>query len=125
MQSYNHVVMIGRLTRDPELKTVQEYQKCSFTLAVNRSFAKDEAEKEADFFQVVTWGKLAEICQNYVQKGRLVLVEGRLQTRSYDKNGQKQYVTEVVAEKLQILEYPRKHGGAQNNKDHEALAMAA
>ena len=120
MQSYNHVVMIGRLTKDPEMKTVQEYQKSSFTLAVDRSYTKDEAEKETDFFQVVTWGKLAEICQNYVKKGRLVLIEGRLQTRSYDKNGQKQYVTELIAEKLQMLE-SRKQG----IKDEVPMAMAA
>lgn len=125
MQSYNHVVMIGRLTRDPELKAVQEYQKASFTLAVDRSYAKDDGEKETDFFQVVSWGKLAEICQNYVKKGRLVLVEGRLQVRNYDKNGQKQYVTELIAEKLQMLDYPRKQNNAPSLMSEEPALKAA
>ena len=108
MQSYNQTTLIGRLTRDPEMKTLSDIQKTWFTLAVDRSYTKDDGERDTDFFQVVVWGKLAEICKNYLQKGRLVLVEGQFQNRSYDKNGQKNYVTELIADKMQMMDFQRK-----------------
>ena len=108
MQSYNQTTLIGRLTRDPEMKTLSDIQKTWFTLVVDRSYTKDDGERDTDFFQVVVWGKLAEICKNYLQKGRLVLVEGQFQNRSYDKNGQKNYVTELIADKMQMMDFQRK-----------------
>ncbi len=104
MQSYQYSVAVGRLTKDPESKSLKEVNKTSFTLAVNRSYLKEDGERDADFFQVVAWGKLGEICQQYLKKGRLVLIEGRFQTRSYEKDGRRNYVTELIAEKMLMLE---------------------
>ena len=101
----NTVILIGRLTRDPELR----YSKngvavANFTLAVDRQFANQAGEKEADFIPIVVWQKLAETCANHLRKGRLAAVEGRLQIRSYEKDGQKRYVSEVVAGSVQFLD---------------------
>ncbi|WP_439951334.1 single-stranded DNA-binding protein [Caenibacillus caldisaponilyticus] len=76
----------------------------NFTLAVNRPFTNQEGEREADFIQVIAWRKLGENVAEYLKKGRLAGVDGRLQTRSYEKNGRRVYVTEVVAESVQFLE---------------------
>ncbi|HZK42883.1 MAG TPA: single-stranded DNA-binding protein [Syntrophomonadaceae bacterium] len=98
----NRVILIGRLTRDPELKyTPNGTAVCNFTLAVNRKFNRDEA----DFIDIVTWRGLAENCANYLGKGRLAAVEGRLQIRSYEnKEGQRRWVTEVVADDVRFLD---------------------
>ena len=100
----NRVILIGRLTRDPELRfTPSGKAVCKFGIAVNRLFAK---EKEADFFNVVTFDKRAENCANYLAKGRLVGLEGRLQSRSYEaQTGEKRYVTEVIADNVEFLEW--------------------
>lgn len=97
----NHITLIGRLTKDPDLRYTKDGKPvCSFTLAVNRPFAKDEA----DFINCVVWGKSAENVAKYVSKGRQLAVEGRLQIRSYDGNdGQRKYVTEVVCERTEFL----------------------
>lgn len=102
----NHVVLIGRLTRDPELRyTPNGVAVTTFTLAVNRPFTNQAGEQEADFIQVVAWQKLAENCANYLGKGRLCAVEGRLQIRNYeDKDGQKRKVAEVIASSVQFLD---------------------
>jgi single-strand DNA-binding protein len=103
----NKVVLIGRLTRDPELKFTPGTGTAvaTFTLAVDRRFSK-ENKKEADFIPVVVWGKQAESTANYMRKGKLMGISGRIQTRSYDaKDGTKRYVTEIVAEEVQFLEY--------------------
>ena len=103
----NKVVLIGRLTKDPELKFTPGTGTAvaTFTLAVDRKFSKD-GQKEADFIPVVVWGKQAESTANYTGKGKLMGVSGRIQTRSYDaKDGTKRYVTEVVAEEVQFLEW--------------------
>ena len=110
----NKVVIIGRLTKDPELKFTPGTGTAvaTFTLAVDRRFSKDN-QKEADFIPVVVWGKQAESTANYMSKGKLMGVSGRIQTRSYDaKDGTKRYVTEVVAEEVQFLEW----GGSNGNK---------
>ncbi len=98
----NRVVLIGRLTRDPELKyTPNGVAVCSFTLAIDRKFNKNET----DFIDIVVWRGLAENCANYLNKGRLTAVEGRLQIRTYEtQEGQKRKVAEVVADDVRFLE---------------------
>lgn len=101
----NRVILIGNLTRDPELRyTPNGVAVATFTLAINRPYTNQSGEREADFINVVAWRQLADLCANYLRKGRQAAVEGRLQTRSYDnKEGKKVYVTEVVAENVQFL----------------------
>lgn len=101
----NRVILIGRLTRDPELRyTPSGVAVTTFTLAVNRPFTSQSGEREADFINIVAWRQLADLCANYLRKGRQAAVEGRLQTRSYEnKEGRKVYVTEVVADNVQFL----------------------
>ena len=98
----NRVILIGRLTRDPELKYIPNGTAvANFTLAVDRKFNKDET----DFIDVVVWRQLAELCANYLAKGRLAAVEGRLQVRTYEgKDGQKRKATEVVADDVRFLD---------------------
>lgn len=103
----NKTVLIGRLTKDPELKYTPGSGNAvtTITLAVDRRFSKVE-NKEADFIPVVVWGKSAESVAQYMAKGRLMAVSGRIQTRSYEaKDGGKRYVTEVIAEEVQFLEW--------------------
>lgn len=108
----NSVVLIGRLGRDVDLRFTQSGKAvATFSVAVNRMFSK---EKEVDFFNVVVWGKPAENCANYLSKGRLVGIQGRLQSRSYEQNGEKRYVTEVVAEQVEFLEYGKSEGKNSN-----------
>ena len=96
----NKVVLIGRLTRDPELRyTGNNTAVASFTLAVNRPFSNQQGEREADFINVVVWRKQAENVKNYLSQGSQAAVEGRLETRTYDDiNGQKRFIPEVIAE---------------------------
>ena len=103
----NKAILIGRLTRDPELRyTSSNRAVCQFTIAIDRPFTNQSTgQREADFINVVVWDKSAENVGKYVTKGRLIAVEGRIQTRSYDNNeGRKVYVTEVVASNVQFLE---------------------
>ena len=101
----NRVILIGRLTRDPELKYIPSGTPvATFTLAVNRPFTNKMGEREADFVPIVVWRKQAENCANYLSKGSLVAVDGRLQVRSYEQDGQRRYVTEVVAEDVRFLD---------------------
>jgi single-strand DNA-binding protein len=100
----NQVVLIGRLTRDPELRFTAGSGKAvaTFSLAVDRPFAK---EKIADFFRIVVFGKSGENCANYLAKGRLVAVQGRIQNNNYEtSSGEKRYTTEIVADRVQFLE---------------------
>jgi single-strand DNA-binding protein len=110
----NRVILIGRLTRDPELRyTTNGTAVAQFTLAVNRKFNKDET----DFIDVVAWRGLAENCANYLNKGSLAAVEGRLQISSYEnKEGQKRKVTEVVADDIRFL--TRGAGGTSSGAGH-------
>ena len=97
----NKVILMGRLTRDPEVRYTDgnNTMVALFSIAVNRRFAKQGEERQADFFNVVAWGKMGEHCSKYFKKGQQVGVIGRLQTRQYDdKDGKRVYVTEVVAE---------------------------
>lgn len=101
----NKVVLIGRVTRDPELRyTSSNIPNTRFTLAVNRTFQNQNGETEADFISIVVWRKQAENVKKYVSKGSLVAVEGRIQTGSYEKDGQRVYTTDVVADNVQFLE---------------------
>lgn len=102
----NRVILIGRLTRDPELRyTPSGVAVTQFTLAVDRPFANQQGVREADFLNVVTWRQLAETCANYLRKGRLTAVEGRIQVRNYENNeGRKVYVTEIIADNVRFLE---------------------
>jgi len=114
----NKSILIGRLTKDPELKFTQGNGKsvATFTLAVDRR-SKD-GQREADFIPIIIWGKQAENTANYTAKGSLVAVSGRIQTRSYDaKDGTKRYVTEVVAEEIQFLS---KADNQQSNSNFNA-----
>lgn len=117
----NHVVLIGRLTKDPEVCCTQSGTPVgTFTLAVDRRVAKDKP-KEADFIPCVVWSKTAEVVGNYCKKGKQVAVEGRIQTRTYDaQDGTKKYVTEVVVSHLELIGN-RDGGRAQNNNYHEDL----
>ena len=109
----NRVVLVGRLTRDPELRTTGSgISVATFTLAVDRQFTNSQGERGADFISCVIWRKSAENFCNFTSKGSLVGVDGRIQTRSYDnKDGQRVYVSEVVVDNFALLE---------SRKDHEA-----
>jgi single-strand DNA-binding protein len=102
----NRVVLVGRLTRDPELRyTTNGAAVASFTLAVNRQFTNSQGEREADFIDCVIWRKAAENFVNFTKKGSLVGIDGRIQTRNYEnKQGQRVYVTEVVVDNFSLLE---------------------
>lgn len=99
----NKVCLIGRLTKDPEVRYTQSNNTlvATFNIAVNRRFAKEGEEKQADFITIVAWAKTGEFCSNYFKKGQQVGICGRIQTRNWeDEQGQKHYATEVVAEEV-------------------------
>ncbi|WP_059050432.1 single-stranded DNA-binding protein [Paenibacillus senegalimassiliensis] len=118
----NRVILIGRLTRDPELRyTPAGVAVTQFTLAVDRPFTSQGGEREADFIPVVTWRQLAETCANYLRKGRLTAVEGRIQVRNYENNeGKRVYVTEVIADNVRFLESNRDGGSGGGGAREEA-----
>ena len=106
----NNVVLIGRLTKDPELRYIPESQNAvaTFTIAVDRPYAK---EKQADFIRITVFGKQAENCERFLTKGRLTGIQGRLQTGSYkNKEGATVYTTDVVADRVELLEWGDKGG---------------
>ena len=106
----NKVVLIGRLTRDPEVRYTQTNNTlvASFSLAVNRRFARQGEERQADFINIVAWSKTGEFCSKYFKKGQQVGVIGRIQTRTWDDDqGTKHYVTEVVAEEAYFADSKR------------------
>lgn len=115
----NRVILVGRLTADPSLRyTAGGVAVCSFTLAVNRPFTNQKGEREADFIQCVAWRKAGENVANFLRKGNLVGVDGRLQTRSYEgQDGKRVYVTEVVADSVQFLEPKGKGSGEQKERN--------
>jgi single-strand DNA-binding protein len=102
----NRIILIGRLTRDPEMRyTPAGVAVAQFALAVDRPYSNQGKEKEVDYINIVVWRQLAELCAQYLRKGRLAAVEGRLQVRHYDNNeGKRVYVTEVVADNVRFLE---------------------
>lgn len=106
----NHVILIGRLTRDPEVRYSKNgHAVGNFTLAVDRNYTNQAGERETDFIPVVTWRKLAENCANHLNKGRLVAVVGRLEIKTYDgDDGQKRRSAQVVASEVKFLDYGKK-----------------
>ncbi|OGC03339.1 hypothetical protein A2276_00250 [candidate division WOR-1 bacterium RIFOXYA12_FULL_43_27] len=119
---YNKVFLIGNLVRDPELRyTPSGLPVCKFVLAVNRQKKKDGGEQECDFINVVTWRRLAEICGEYLKKGRPAAIEGYLQIRPYkDKAGKERTFTEVVADNMQMLGTRPKEGTASSGTEKKA-----
>lgn len=117
----NKVILIGRLTADPNLRYTQnETPVTTFTLAVDRPFTNQGGEKETDFIDIVTWRKLAEIVANNLEKGRLVAVEGRLQIRSYDdQNGVRRKAAEIVADQVKFLDYRRQDKSQSETTESE------
>lgn len=104
----NRVILVGRIAKDLELKSTQSnISFCNFTLAVNRPFTEKDGTRQADFIQVVAWKKQAENLVKYQNKGSLIGVDGRIQTRSYEVDGNMRYVTEVVADNIAYLESKR------------------
>lgn len=103
----NKVILMGRLTKEPEVRYTQTSNTlvASFTLAVNRRFVKQGEERQADFINIIAWSKIGEFCSKYFSKGQQVGIIGRLQTRNWeDDQGQKHYITEVIAEEAYFAE---------------------
>ncbi|MEH7155507.1 single-stranded DNA-binding protein [Neobacillus drentensis] len=117
----NRVVLVGRLTKDPDLRyTPNGVPVATFTLAVNRTFSNQQGEREADFINCVIWRKPAENVANFLKKGSLAGVDGRIQTRNYEgQDGKRVYVTEVQAESVQFLEPRNASGGGGGRSDYD------
>ncbi|MGB9803205.1 MAG: single-stranded DNA-binding protein [Desulfofundulus sp.] len=122
----NKVILIGRLVREPELRyTPNGVAVARFTIAVDRPFASRQGERETDFIDIVVWQKQAEVCTQYLGKGRLVAVEGRLQIRSYDDSqGVRRKAAEVVAEQVRFLDRPRDTQAAGTGTGNQDFALA-
>lgn len=125
----NNVVLIGRLTRDPELRyiPVTGTAVTKFNLAVDRGLSKDKKQEleakgqpTADFINITVWGRMAENAANYLAKGRLVGIQGRIQTGSYDKDGTRVYTTEVVANNVEFLEWGDKTNKTSNDNSWDS-----
>ncbi len=116
----NKVFLIGRLTKDPELRyTGSNIAVATFSLAVNRNFSNQNGEREADFINIVVWRKQAENVKNYLTQGSQVAIDGRIQTRSYDdQDGKKRYVTEVVADNVEFLGSKSSNKGSNEMMDN-------
>lgn len=121
MRSVNKVIIIGNLTRDPEMKETQGGQKItSFGIATNREWTTSggDRKKSTEFHEVVAWAKLGEICNDYLKKGKLVYIEGYLKTRSWDsEDGTKRFKTEIVAEDMVILS--KRDDGSEEEIDYQ------
>lgn len=118
----NKVILMGRLTKDPELRytNTNNVPVCSFSLAVDRRFAKQGEEKQTDFFPVVAWNKNAEFCSKYFTKGKKVVIVGRLQTRTWDDNeGKRNYITEVIAEESYFAESKKAEGSQMQQQPQQ------
>jgi len=105
MSSVNRVIIIGRLGRDPEVKFLQSSTVCNFSVATDESWTDKQGKKQSrvEWHNVVAWGKLAEICGEYLAKGRQVYVEGALKTEEYEKDGVKKYATKIIAREVVFL----------------------
>lgn len=120
----NRVVLVGRLTKDPEYRTTpSDVEVATFTLAVNRTFTNAQGEREADFINVVVFRKQAKNVNDYLSKGSLAGVDGRVQSRNYENNeGRRVFVTEVVADSVQFLD--SKGSNQQNNQPQQQRGQA-
>lgn len=119
----NKSILIGRITKDPELRTTPNNRSvCQFTIAVNRTYTNEEGKREADFINCVVWDKQAENLAMYQKKGNQIAVEGRIQTRNYDDNsGKKVYVTEVLVNNISYLD-TKKDDSNFNNLEEPPVA---
>ncbi|MFP7775867.1 single-stranded DNA-binding protein [Streptococcus dysgalactiae] len=117
----NNIVLVGRMTKDAELRyTPSQVAVATFTLAVNRTFKSQNGEREADFINCVIWRQPAENLANWAKKGTLIGITGRIQTRNYEnQQGQRVYVTEVVAESFQVLESRTQQSGQGNSSQND------
>ncbi len=116
----NKVILVGRLTKDPELKSTQSnIFFVNFTLAVNRTFTDGNGEKQADFIQCIVWRKPAENLARFQRKGSLIGVEGKIQTRTYESDNGTRYITEVVCDNVQYLEYSNQEENTNKNEDDD------
>ena len=112
MGDFNRATLVGHLINEPEAKEVgDERLRTSFTLAVKRPYKDSEGKQVTDFFNIVSWGKLAEICQEYVKKGSDVLIDGRIQSRSYEQDSQTKWITEIIAESVSFLGHKNGNNG--------------
>lgn len=115
----NKVILVGRLTKDPEIRYTQSGKAVgNFTLAVDRGYGN---KKETDFIPIVAWGKVAETCGNYLTKGQKVLIDGHIWVNNYEKDGQKRWRTMVVANQVEFLEWKKSQSGG--NIDDIAASM--
>ena len=117
--SYNKVILVGRLTRDPEMRTTNTGKNVAkFAIAVDKRFKpKDSNEPTADFFDVSVWGQTADYVNQYIQKGRMVLVDGRIEMRKYtDKDGQPRTAVEVTADQVTAMDRPRDEAGGSGSE---------
>lgn len=121
----NNVVLMGRLTKDPELRqTPQEVSVAQFSLAVDRNYSKGE-EKQTDFFNITAWRNTADFVSKYFTKGQLVAIRGRLQTRQWqDQNGQKRYATDVVADEVFFAESKSKTEQTDENPIMQGFSVS-
>ena len=123
----NIAILIGRLTKNPELRYVATTGKAvaTFAIAVDRPFTTKDGQKQADFFNIVVWGKTAENCANYLAKGRLVGIKGQIQNRSYDaQDGSKRYITEIIADTVQFLEKASNTNNVNNTAEADIFGGA-
>lgn len=119
MKSYNNVTLIGRVVKNPDMRKLEndlstsgDQTRTTFTLAVDRPYKDADGKHSVDFLNIVAWGKLGEICADYIKKGSLILIAGRIQSRSYEVNKETKWITEIVAESMNVLEYAEfKKGG--------------
>jgi single-strand DNA-binding protein len=121
----NKAMVIGRVTQTPEKRVIPSGQSvASFSVATNRTWVKDgQKQEQAEFHNVVAWGKLADICEQYLDKGRRVYIEGRIQTRSWDgQDGSKKYRTEIIAENMIMLDGRNSNSGGGNTGSSPQVA---
>lgn len=123
----NNAVLVGRVTKDIELKQTQANKSVTqFVLAVNRQFKNANGEREADFINIVAWGKTAELLAQYAHKGSQIGVVGRIQTRNYEnQQGQRVYITEVIADNFQMLESRNQQQGQQQAQPQQAKQQSS
>lgn len=122
MPALNRVQLIGRLGRDPEVRFTSTGKKVTnFSLAVDHRWRGNDGElnEATDWFQIVAWGRLGEICSQYLGKGRLVYIEGRLQTQRYEQQGETRYFTRVIADQMQMLDRPPEEEEAVEEEEEE------
>lgn len=121
----NRVTLVGRLTKDPEFRTTQKgIDVATFTLAVNRNFTNAQGEREADFINIIVFRRQAENVNNYLSKGKLAGVDGRVQSRNYEnQEGRRIFVTEVVADSVQFLEPKNSNGGQQDTYQQQTQSQ--